>query len=101
VRAGGGSFPGWDDPHEPNLPSLSLDARHQEHDPPRPSGSTTTYSHLLRRVNADGSLQVLDATTGLERTMRLAVLAVSGQLTLVAVGDPSAGRDRRARGIEV
>jgi hypothetical protein len=44
-------------------------------------------SHLVRRVNADGSFQVLDATTGLERTMRLAVLAVSGQLTLVAVGD--------------
>jgi hypothetical protein len=45
-------------------------------------------SHLVTRVNADGSVQVLDATTNAPRTMRLAVLAVSGQLTLVAVGDP-------------
>jgi hypothetical protein len=45
-------------------------------------------SHLITKVNADGTLQVLDATTQQPRTMRLAVLAVSGQLTLVVVGDP-------------
>jgi hypothetical protein len=34
-----------------------------------------------------GALQVLDATTNQPRNMRLAMLAVAGQLTLVAVGD--------------
>jgi hypothetical protein len=45
-------------------------------------------SHLVVRVNGDGTLTVLDAATGGTRQMRFAVLAVSGQLTLVAVGDP-------------
>jgi hypothetical protein len=46
-------------------------------------------SHLLTNLSQDGSLQVKDATTGQTATMRLAVISVSGQLTLVAVGPGS------------
>jgi hypothetical protein len=40
-------------------------------------------------VSADGTVTVKDATTGQSATMRLAVLSVSNQLTLVAVGPGS------------
>jgi hypothetical protein len=43
-------------------------------------------SHVVTSVNADGSLTVTDATTGKPVTMRIAVLSVSGQLTLIPVG---------------
>ena len=46
-------------------------------------------SHLVTAVSADGMIQVKDATTNQTVTMRLGVLSVSGQLTLVAVGPGS------------
>jgi len=46
-------------------------------------------SHLVTNVAADGTITVTDATTGGRMTMRLAVISVSGQLTLVAVGPGS------------
>jgi hypothetical protein len=46
-------------------------------------------SHLVTNVSADGTVTVKDATTGQSATMRLAVLSVSNQLTLVAVGPGS------------
>jgi len=46
-------------------------------------------SHLVRNISQDGTIQVLDATTNQVVTMRLAVISVSGQLTLVAVGPGS------------
>ena len=46
-------------------------------------------SHLVTNVSQDGTIQVKDATTGQTVTMRLGVLSVGGQLTLVAVGPGS------------
>jgi hypothetical protein len=48
-----------------------------------------TSSHLVRSISADGTITVLDATTNQPVTMRLGVISVSGQLTLVAVGPGS------------
>jgi hypothetical protein len=48
-------------------------------------------SHLVTNLSNDGTITVIDATTGGRVTMRLAVISVSGQLTLVAVGPGSAG----------
>lgn len=56
--------------------------------PVSPPLNAAANSHLVLRVGQDGYLQVLDATTNQPRNLRLAVVAVSGQLTLVAVGDP-------------
>ena len=53
--------------------------------PPLNAGAN---SHLVVRVGQDGYLMIVDATTNQPRNLRLAVVAVSGQLTLVAVGDP-------------
>jgi len=46
-------------------------------------------SHLVTNVAQDGTITVTDATTGGRMTMRLGVLSVSGQLTLIAVGPGS------------
>jgi hypothetical protein len=46
-------------------------------------------SHLVTNISMDGTIQVKDATTNQTVTMRLAVLSVGGQLTLVAVGSGS------------
>ena len=46
-------------------------------------------SHLVTNVSQDGTLTVKDATTNQTVQMRLAVISVSGQLTLVAVGPGS------------
>jgi hypothetical protein len=46
-------------------------------------------SHIVTAVGNDGSISVKDATTGGVVTMRLAVISVGGQLTLVAVGPGS------------
>jgi hypothetical protein len=46
-------------------------------------------SHLLTNISMDGTIQVKDATTNQTVTMRLAVLSVGGQLTLIAVGPGS------------
>jgi len=43
-------------------------------------------SHLVRNISADGTITVIDATTNQPVTMRMGVINVSGQLTLVAVG---------------
>jgi hypothetical protein len=43
-------------------------------------------SHLVTSIGNDGTLTVKDATTGQPVTMRLGVIGISGQLTLVAVG---------------
>lgn len=51
--------------------------------------NTEASSHLLTNISQDGSIQVKDATTGQAVTMRLGVINVSGQLTLVAVGPGS------------
>jgi hypothetical protein len=51
--------------------------------------SLEASSHLVTNISMDGSIQVKDATTGQTVTMRLAVISVSGQLTLVAVGPGS------------
>jgi hypothetical protein len=48
-------------------------------------------SHLVTNVAQDGTIAVKDATTGQLVTMRLGVISVGGQLTLVAVGPGSAG----------
>jgi hypothetical protein len=40
-------------------------------------------------ISNDGTLTVVDATTGGRVTMRLGVISVNGQLTLVAVGPGS------------
>jgi hypothetical protein len=48
-----------------------------------------TSSHLVEKIGEDGTLTLRDATTGQAVMMRLAVLSVSGQLTLVAVGPGS------------
>jgi hypothetical protein len=45
-------------------------------------------SHLVRGISADGTITVLDATNQ-PVAMRLGVISVSGQLTLVAVGPGS------------
>jgi hypothetical protein len=45
-------------------------------------------SHLVGRINADGTISVRDAANGGAKQLRLAVVAISGQLTLVVVGDP-------------
>jgi hypothetical protein len=46
-------------------------------------------THLVTNISMDGTIQVKDATTNQAVTMRLAVLSVAGQLTLVAVGPGS------------
>jgi hypothetical protein len=46
-------------------------------------------SHLVTNIAQDATVTVVDATTGGRLTMRLAVINVSGQLTLVAVGPGS------------
>jgi len=46
-------------------------------------------THLVTNISMDGTITVKDATTGQPTTMRLGVLSVSGQLTLVAVGPGS------------
>jgi hypothetical protein len=46
-------------------------------------------SHLVLDVSKDGTLTLRDAATNQLTTMRLAVVSVSGQLTLVAVGPGS------------
>ena len=46
-------------------------------------------SHLVTNIAQDGTITVTDATTGGKVTMRLGVISVSGQLTLVAVGPGS------------
>jgi hypothetical protein len=46
-------------------------------------------SHLVTNVSQDGTITVVDATTGGRLTMRLGVINVGGQLTLVAVGPGS------------
>jgi hypothetical protein len=48
-----------------------------------------TNSHLVTNVAQDGTITVKDATTNQSETMRLAVISISGQLTLVAVGPGS------------
>jgi hypothetical protein len=53
-----------------------------------PTNAETT-SHLVTNLSQDGSFQVKDATTNQTVTMRLAVINVAGQLTLVAVGPGS------------
>jgi hypothetical protein len=60
--------------------------------PPVPSHIPTaaeTDCHLVLSVGQDGTLTVLDKNTGLKTICRLGVLAVSNQLTLVAVGPGS------------
>jgi hypothetical protein len=47
------------------------------------------FSHLVTNVAQDGTITVTDAATGGKVTMRLGVLSVGGQLTLVAVGPGS------------
>jgi hypothetical protein len=51
--------------------------------------SAEASSHVVTAINADGTITVKDATTGGRLTMRLAVLSVGGQLTMVAVGPGS------------
>jgi hypothetical protein len=46
-------------------------------------------AHLIEKLNADGTFMVKDATTQQLTTMRLGVLELSGELTLVAVGPGS------------
>jgi hypothetical protein len=46
-------------------------------------------SHLVTNLSMDGTVTVKDATTNQSVTMRLAVVSVGGQLTLVAVGPGS------------
>jgi hypothetical protein len=46
-------------------------------------------SHVITNVSRDGTITVKDATTNQSVTMRLGVLSVTGQLTLVAVGPGS------------
>jgi hypothetical protein len=46
-------------------------------------------SHIVTSLSNDGTVTAIDATTGGRVTMRLAVISVSGQLTLVAVGPGS------------
>ena len=46
-------------------------------------------SHLVTNLSMDGTITVKDATTNQFMTMRLAVISVGGQLTLVAVGPGS------------
>jgi hypothetical protein len=46
-------------------------------------------SHIVTSLSNDGSITVKDATTGQPVPMRLAVINVGGQLTLVAVGPGS------------
>jgi hypothetical protein len=48
-----------------------------------------TDCHLVEKVNADGSCVVLDKNSGQRVIVRLGVLAVSNQQTLVAVGPGS------------
>jgi hypothetical protein len=50
--------------------------------------SSEASTHLVQKIGNDGSIVVKDATTGGVMTMRLAVISVSGLLTLAAVGDP-------------
>ena len=52
-----------------------------------PPLNAATNSHPFVRVSQDGYLTVVDATSNQPRNLRLAVVAVSGQPTLVAVGD--------------
>jgi len=51
--------------------------------------SAEANAHVVTAINADGTITVKDATTGGRLTMRLAVLSVGGQLTMVAVGPGS------------
>jgi hypothetical protein len=46
-------------------------------------------SHIVANVSQDGTITVVDAATGGRVQMRLAVISVGGQLTLVAVGPGS------------
>jgi hypothetical protein len=46
-------------------------------------------SHVVTAVGNDGTITVKDATTGQSLMMRLGVVSVSGQLTLVAIGPGS------------
>jgi hypothetical protein len=46
-------------------------------------------SHLVTNLSQDGTITVKDATTNQSVTMRLAVISVGGQLTIVAVGPGS------------
>lgn len=54
-----------------------------------PTVPDESNAHVIERLNNDGSFTVQDATTGQLTTMRLGVLDVAGQLTLVAVGPGS------------
>lgn len=51
--------------------------------------NTANDSHIVERINADGTMHVRDAATGYVRQLRLAVIVVGGQHTLVAVGGDS------------
>jgi hypothetical protein len=51
--------------------------------------NSESSSHIVTNIAQDGTITVIDATTGGRVTMRLAVISVSGQLTLVAVGPGS------------
>jgi hypothetical protein len=57
--------------------------------PPHVPSNAEANSHLVRNISQDGTITVLDATTNQPVTMRLGVISVSGQLTLVAVGPGS------------
>jgi hypothetical protein len=46
-------------------------------------------AHLVLDVSKDGTITLRDAATNQLTTMRLAVISVSGQLTIVAVGPGS------------
>ena len=45
-------------------------------------------AHVVQKIANDGTLMVKDAVTGDMRQMRLGVAEVSGERTIVAVGDP-------------
>jgi hypothetical protein len=53
--------------------------------------NSESSSHLVTNLSNDDTITVIDATTGGRVTMRLRVISVSGQLTLVAVGPGSSG----------
>jgi hypothetical protein len=51
--------------------------------------SAEVDAHLVEKIAQDGTLVVHDAVSGQLTTMKIAVLDVGGQLTIVAVGPGS------------
>jgi len=60
--------------------------------PPVPNHVPTAAEvdcHLITAVNQDGTCTVIDKSSGQKVTIRLGVLSVANQLTIVAVGPGS------------